>query len=318
MNTTRVLLFTGFVFLLVTATGTAGVAAQEIDLDIEFEEPVKAGEETTITHVATAVEASVEVDAEVELTLLVDGEEIRTRTFEETVVEGETRRTNFTHTFDTPGEKGVTFEGTISALGQELSDSVTRTVMVYRENATVVEVTPETPGVVEVNSTGSGVGVGNVTVRASQETTAVVEFDDGEPEQELPANSLRTVRLGVDGDGVENFSLGYEAEANVSVHRLDGGEWTREGVSVESEGNASTATVEEPPYPIYLTFVDEDAEETEEPEGEPDEEGGDEEGGEGEGDDDGGGEEGLPGFGFLATFVALLGGGSLVRLRSDT
>lgn len=318
MNLKRVALFTAAVFLLMTATGTGGVAAQEIDLDIEFEDTVKAGEETTITHVATAVEASVEVDAEVELTLIVDGEEVETKSFEETIVEGETRRTNFTHTFDSPGEKEVTFEGTISALGQELSDSVTRTVRVYREDAVEVEVAPDSPGVVEIDSTQGGVTVGNVTVGASQETTAVVEFDDEEPDDGLPENSLRVVRLGVDGDGIEEVSLGYETEGNVSVHWLDDGEWTQEGVSVEAEGNGSTLTVAEPPYAVYLSFVDEDVEESEDDsENETDDtdaEPAEDDDGEGDTEDDG---EGMPGFGVIGTLVALIAGVSLLRRRHD-
>jgi len=130
MNYKRIAMFTMAVFVTVTATSVGGVTAQEIGLDIEFEEDVTVGNETSITHVATVEEASAEVDAEVDLTMFVNGEEVDSKTFEERIVEGKTVRTEFTHTFESGGENEVSFDGVVSALGQELEDSVTETVEV--------------------------------------------------------------------------------------------------------------------------------------------------------------------------------------------
>lgn len=114
----------------ISVVGATSVAAQEVETEIQFEDEVVVGEETTITYVANVVETPMETDVEVELTLLVDGEEVQTQTTEEEVFDGAELRTEFEHTFDSSGEKEVTVDSVTMAFGQEITDSTTATVSV--------------------------------------------------------------------------------------------------------------------------------------------------------------------------------------------
>jgi len=119
-----------FALVVVLVWGATGVAAQEVETEIQFEDEVTVGEETTITYVATVVETPMETTVETELTLSVDGEEIGIQTTEEEVFEGAELRTEFEHTFESSGEKEVTVDSVTRALGQEITDSTTATVTV--------------------------------------------------------------------------------------------------------------------------------------------------------------------------------------------
>jgi PGF-CTERM protein len=101
-----------------------------VETEIQFEDEVVVDEETTVTYVANVVETPVETNVEVELTLLVDGEEVRTQTTEEEVFDGAELRTKFAHTFDCSGEKEVTVDSVTEVFGQRITDSTTETVTV--------------------------------------------------------------------------------------------------------------------------------------------------------------------------------------------
>lgn len=161
-----------FVALLVvvSAWGATGVAAQEVETEIQFEDVVVEGEETTITYVANVVETPMETDVEVELKLLVDGEEVQTVTTEEEVFEGAELRTNFTHTFESAGEKEITVDSVTRALGQEITDSTTATVTVTE----AVEEDNETEDGTD-DGTGDGADSGD-----SMENGDEDGMDDGE------------------------------------------------------------------------------------------------------------------------------------------
>jgi len=121
-----------FVVVLVSALSVTGVAAQEVETEIQFEDEVVEGEETTITYVSTVVETPVETDVDVDLDLLVDGEMVDSVSTEEEVFEGAELRTEFTHTFESAGEKEVTVEAAARAsrFAPEATDSTTATATV--------------------------------------------------------------------------------------------------------------------------------------------------------------------------------------------
>lgn len=121
-----------FVVILVSALSVTGATAQEVETEIQFEDEVVEGEETTITYVSTVVETPVETDVDVDLDLLVDGEEVDSLSTEEEVFEGAEIRTEFTHTFESAGEKEVTVEAvaSVSRLTPDATDSTTATVPV--------------------------------------------------------------------------------------------------------------------------------------------------------------------------------------------
>ena len=106
----------------------------EFDTDVEFEDAVRAGEETTVSPVVTIEEIPFSVDVSVEMTMYVDGEATETVDFEETVTNGTVVRKEFTHTFVSPGNKNVEFEGVFSALGQEVTRTISDEVAVLAEN----------------------------------------------------------------------------------------------------------------------------------------------------------------------------------------
>lgn len=121
-----------FVVVLVSAFSVTGAAAQEVETEIRFEDEVVEREETTITYVSTVVETPVETDVNTEVTLMVDGEEVDSLSTEEEVFEGAEIRTEFTHTFESAGEKEVTVEAvaSVSRFAPEATDSTTATVTV--------------------------------------------------------------------------------------------------------------------------------------------------------------------------------------------
>ena len=120
------------IVVLASALFVTGATAQEVETEIQFEDEVVKGEETTIAYFTTVVETPVETNVDTDVTLLVDGEVVETVSGQERVSEGAEIRTEFNHTFDSPGEKSVTVNGTafVPPFGPELKDSTTATVAV--------------------------------------------------------------------------------------------------------------------------------------------------------------------------------------------
>lgn len=110
--------------LLIAAGGFAmGVAAQDsLDLDLTVPDSATVGEETTIAGEVTVPELIGDHEADLEVRLLVDGEEVGSRTI--TIQDGETTSVEFAHTFEEAGERDVTLEANIEIGGQELAESV--------------------------------------------------------------------------------------------------------------------------------------------------------------------------------------------------
>lgn len=174
-----------FVVVVVSAFFTTGAAAQEVETEIQFENEVVEGEETTITYVSTVVETPVETDVDVDLELLVDDEEVETLSTEEEVFEGAEIRTEFTHTFESAGEKEVTVEAvaSVSRLTPDATDSTTATVTVLAaeegtdrdtEGVNDTDATDE-----EVEETENDTGT---TDNEVEETEAGTETQDGDDE----------------------------------------------------------------------------------------------------------------------------------------
>ena len=153
--------------IIVSVAGATGVTAQEVETEIQFEDEVVVDEETTVTYVANVVETPVETNVEVELTLLVDGEEVRTQTTEEEVFDGAELRTEFAHTFDSSGEKEVTVDSVTEVFGQRITDSTTETVTVMAED----------------DGDGTEDGVGNGTGEGSAGNSTGGSADDGDMEE---------------------------------------------------------------------------------------------------------------------------------------
>jgi PGF-CTERM protein len=130
--------------LAVSVTATTAVTAQEINRDIEFEDNVTVGEETTITYVSVIEQTPVEDTVDIDLTLFVDGEEVSTATTQEEIFNGAEIRVNFTHTFESAGEKQVRVETLSEVLGQEVEGSAESTVTV--SGGEMEEETNETDG----------------------------------------------------------------------------------------------------------------------------------------------------------------------------
>lgn len=191
--------------VVVSVGGATGVAAQEVNTEIQFEDEVVVGEETTITYVANVVETPMETDVEVELTLLVDGEEVQTQTTEEEVFDGAELRTEFEHTFDSSGEKEVTVDSVTRAFGQEITDSTTATVSVTEAEDGDNETEDDGTG-----DSGTDDGTGDST-----------DSDDTE-----------------DGDGGMEESTGNETD-----DRTDMEDGTEDGVEdSETDGDTDTGT----------------------------------------------------------------------------
>lgn len=118
------------VALIAVGMSTAAVSAQDADREIQFEDEVTVGEETVITYVSTVQDSPIETTAEVELTLSIDGEEIETSTEEEEIAEGAEIVREFTHTFDSAGEKDVRIDSFTEVLGQTVEETTEATVSV--------------------------------------------------------------------------------------------------------------------------------------------------------------------------------------------
>jgi hypothetical protein len=118
------------VALTVLVAATTAVSAQEINREIQFEDNVTVGEETTITFISNIEESPAEVEADVGITLLVDGEEVDSTTVTKEITDGTQIRVNFTHTFESAGERQVRVETLTQALGTEVEGSVESSVMV--------------------------------------------------------------------------------------------------------------------------------------------------------------------------------------------
>jgi len=167
-----------FVFLLLAASSVGHAAAQddappepEIDTSVEFEDEVRAGEETTVAPVAVVDETPVSATVTIDLTMYVDGEAVETQSFEETVSNDTVVRRVYTHTFEEPGVKDVEFTGTVSALDREVTGSIS-------EEVTVLPVDENDADDGEGNE-GDGNG-GSYTDDPYKE-----DADDGEDEEEV-------------------------------------------------------------------------------------------------------------------------------------
>jgi len=116
--------------VLVAALLTTTAAAQEVDREIQFEDNVTAGEETTVTFVSNVEESPAEVEADIDITLFVDDEEVDSTTITREITDGTEIRVNFTHTFESAGERQVRVETLTQALGTEREGSVEANVTV--------------------------------------------------------------------------------------------------------------------------------------------------------------------------------------------
>lgn len=116
--------------VLVAALLTTTAAAQDVDREIQFEDNVTVGEETTVTYISNIHESPAEVEADIQITLFVDDEEIDSTTVTREITDGTQIRANFTHTFESAGERQVRVETLTQALGTEREGSVETTVTV--------------------------------------------------------------------------------------------------------------------------------------------------------------------------------------------
>jgi PGF-CTERM protein len=200
------------VFVVLSVAGATGVAAQEVETEIQFEDEVVVDEETTVTYVANVVETPVETNVEVGLTLLIDGEVVRTQTTEEEVFDGAELRTEFAHTFDSSGEKEVTVDSVTEVFGQRIADSTTETVTVMAED------------------NGTEDGVSNGTDEGSSDDNTGGSSDDGDME-EGTGDEI--------GDGTEG---GVSNQTDSTTDRMeDGAEDNRDdnGTDGETDGEES-------------------------------------------------------------------------------
>ena len=128
---TRAPVFVAVVVLALAVFVTAA-SAQEVESDIRFDDEVVVGEETTITYISTVVETPADVEADIEVDLLVDGERVDTFSTQADVFEGAELETDFTHTFESAGEKRVTVEATatVSRFTPDLTETTTANVTV--------------------------------------------------------------------------------------------------------------------------------------------------------------------------------------------
>jgi PGF-CTERM protein len=207
------------VFVVLSVAGATGVAAQEVETEIQFEDEVVVDEETTVTYVANVVETPVETNVEVGLTLLIDGEVVRTQTTEEEVFDGAELRTEFAHTFDSSGEKEVTVDSVTEVFGQRIADSTTETVTVMAED------------------NGTEDGVSNGTDEGSSDDNTGGSSDDGDME-EGTGDEI--------GDGTEG---GVSNQTDSTTDRMeDGAEDNRDDNGTDSDTeDAEDGTSEELP-----------------------------------------------------------------------
>jgi hypothetical protein len=131
--------------LVLSVTAMTAVSAQETNRDLEFENDVTVGEQTTITYVIKINETPVEDDADIEATLFVDGRSIQTKTKTEQIYDGAEIRIHFPHTFNSGGIRDVRVESTTQILGQQVEGSAEDTVSVAVESSTtrITDVVPK-------------------------------------------------------------------------------------------------------------------------------------------------------------------------------
>lgn len=295
MRVTRTIIAVALVASLAFAASNT-VAAQDMDHAIEFEDNVVAGEETTIVYMGTVYDPTVETTVTTDVEMSIDGSVVADRSYSMEMYDGVEIREEFTHTFDSAGEHEVEFTLTFTAFGQSRTASYTDTVDVRSPPAVggSLQITPEEPGVVEVGSTVGGVTVDDVTLRAMQETSVFVEFED-EDTDTVPENTVRVVRVDIDGDEVSELSVSYSSESEAEIRLLVDDNYTTDGVEVEGDAHAGAATVVEPGNSTSLAFVDVGPEEEDDEVEEED--------------------EGLPGFTAVAAIVALLTFAAAARRR---
>lgn len=188
----------------------------EVETDIEFEETVRAGEETTVSPVVTVEEIPFSIDVSVEMTMYVDGEATETRSFEETVTNGTVVQKDYTHTFSTPGDKQVEFVGEFSALGQEVTGTVSEEVTVLSE--------------ADDGGSGSGGGDGGGDEQEDEDPNGNYEEqqnedeDQGETEGEKPNADEDTNTDETDGtdENTDDEDARQHEEGSTDVNSGDG------------------------------------------------------------------------------------------------
>ena len=198
--------------VLVAALATTTAAAQEIDREIQFEDNVTAGEETSMTFVSVVEESPAEVEADIGVTLLIDDEEVDSTTVTREILDGTEIRVNFTHTFESAGDKQVRVETLTQVLGQEVEGSAEATVTVNAAGGA------ETEG----NETDTGTDEG-----ADNETVADDEDAGNETvDEEATGNETDGGTDGEDpeGEGMPGFTavVALVAVAVAAIHRAGG------------------------------------------------------------------------------------------------
>lgn len=147
------------VVLVSLAVFAMAASAQEVESDIRFDDEVVVGEETTITYVSTVVETPADVEADIQVELIVDGERVEDFSTQAEVFEGAELETDFTHTFESAGEKRVTVEATatVSRFTPDLTETTTANVTVLEAgdngNVSGAQEEPEADGVENTEDT---------------------------------------------------------------------------------------------------------------------------------------------------------------------
>jgi len=293
-----------------TQNGSDAPSPPEVDTEIQFEDEVRVGEETTIRPVATVDETPISAEVSVDLTMSIDGEEAETQSFEVRISNDTVIRRGFTHTFESPGTKQVGFRGVLSAQGQQVSGTISDEVEVLAEED--VEDTDrdrrtdgggsgsetrgdEAPGGSDNQEADNGNGseeVGSDDRKEGEETET--EGDAEAPEDGTDETETET------GTGSEEETEDEEPTENSQEPQEEHG--------TETEGDEAEATE-------GLSPSEEDDEETEEDSETSEEESdGETVGGSTEADDPGADQrERLPGFTAAVALVALFAGALYAR-----
>lgn len=87
-----------------------------MDHDIEFEELVVTGEETTITYKGTVYDPMAETTVSTDIEISIDGDTRSERSYEMEMHDGAEVEAEFQHVFESAGEHGVQVDITFSAL----------------------------------------------------------------------------------------------------------------------------------------------------------------------------------------------------------
>jgi PGF-CTERM protein len=178
--------------IAVSAAATATVTAQEVEREILFEDNVTVGNETTITYHSVIEESPAEVEADIDLTLFVDDEEVGSTTITREILDGTEIRVNFTHTFESAGERRVRVDTVTRALGTEIEGGTQDTV-----NVSAAETDRETGNMTD---TGAGNETDEQMDDAMDETSDEGMGEDGnETENETDDG-------GGEGQGLPGFT----------------------------------------------------------------------------------------------------------------